>query len=560
MLEEIRTDVLVAGGGMAGLMAATRAHAAGARVALLTAVPGASIRMAGFSTALGDAPEDRLDALFNDMFIAGGFLNHPTLLAAVAERIGPETRFLEELGVPFHRQAGTLSRRQAAGVTWRRAVFTLDMVGLDAGKRLVERLRAASPTVRVLDGGVLVDLDAHDGVIHGGLAYLTPDKRWVRIAASAVVLATGGAGQLFAHTTNFTGSQGTGYALALEAGAPLRDMEFVSYEPTVSVAPARIVGMELPTMAFSEGARLLNGRGDEFISTNPPPGKDVMCRAMLREVREGRGTTDGAILYDLRQMTPEAALGYSQIRRVLKALNLTPGEAQIEIMPTQHFVMGGVGTDENGASAVAGLYAVGEVAGGAHGAHRLATCGGTEAIAMGAIAGECAAQYACGREPRPMGRTSQARPEGLPGPLDSADTVRLAAIRDALEQGCGVLREAGSLRRSLAALDAVREELHALGGMQTHVGRAALVASAIALAALTRTESRGDHFRTDYPNRDDRRWLGNLVAVLKRDRAGVELSFVQAGIGARTAASVPEAGPCTPNVRRPGRPPVPDAP
>jgi succinate dehydrogenase/fumarate reductase flavoprotein subunit len=136
MVEEILTDVLVAGGGMGGLMAATRAHLAGASVVLLTGTAGASVRMAGFSTALLDAPEDRPEALFNDMFIAGGFLNNPAMLAAIVDRIGPETRFFEALGVPFHRKDGKLARRQAAGVSWPRAVFTLDMVGVDAGKLL----------------------------------------------------------------------------------------------------------------------------------------------------------------------------------------------------------------------------------------------------------------------------------------------------------------------------------------------------------------------------------------------------------------------------------------
>ena len=116
-MEEIRTDVLVAGGGMAGLMAAWRAQRAGAGVVLLTGAAGASVQMAGFSTALGDAPDDRPADLFNDMFLAGGFLNHPALLAAIVSGIGPETRALEEIGVPFQRANGKLARRQAAGVS-----------------------------------------------------------------------------------------------------------------------------------------------------------------------------------------------------------------------------------------------------------------------------------------------------------------------------------------------------------------------------------------------------------------------------------------------------------
>src|SRR4030042_6314909 len=140
-------------------------------------------------------------------------------------------------------------------------------------------------------------------------------------------------------------------------------------------------------MAFSEGARLLNGRGEPFVTTMPPASKDVMCRAILREVQEGRGTANGGAFYDLPQMPPEAALRYSQIRRVLQALALSSIEAQIEVSPTQHYLMGGIQTDERAATAVPGLFAVGEVAGGAHGAHPPAPCGGPAARAVGARPG-----------------------------------------------------------------------------------------------------------------------------------------------------------------------------
>ena len=544
MVDQIEADVVVAGGGMGGLMAATYAHRAGARVVLLAGVPGASIRMAGFATALLDDTEDRPERLFNDMFVAGGFVNNPRLLAAIVERIGPETRFLEHLGVPFHRQDGRpdgrLARRQAAGVSRPRAVFTLDMVGEDAGRRLTGRLRAAgTPPVWVLDRTFLLDLDCREGEIRGALAYVRPEKRWVHIQAPAVVLATGGAGRLYRKTTNFSGSTGMGYAMALGAGAPLVDMEFVSFEPTVAVGPPSIAEMEVPTMAFSEGARLLNGRGDPFMITMPPPSKDVMSRAMLREIAEGRGTPYGGVYYDLREMAPGTAMSYTQIRRVLKALNVPPSEARIEVAPTQHYVMGGVRTDENAAADVPGLFAVGEAAGGAHGAHRLATCGGTEVIAMGAIAGECAARYAQGRAVKAAGVPPPPTPALLEEDMDAADAVRMSEIRTVLERCCGVLRDRDGLQEAVASLEAIRQDLQCQGRTKTSAGRSALVASAIARSALLRTESRGDHFRTDFPARDDRRWLGNLVAALGPDHGSLNLSFLEAGISARATVPIP---------------------
>lgn len=519
MVEQIRVDVLVAGGGMGGLMAAERARLAGASVALMTALPGASIRMAGFATAVEEGPGDRPQDLFDDMYVAGGFVNHAPLLAAVTNRIGHETRFLEELGIPFVRQpdepGAPLARRQASGVTRPRAAYTMEMVGDQAGKALLERLRAAgSPPVWVLESGFLFDLDVRGGMVCGGLAYVRSERRWVHIAAPAVVLATGGCGRLYRRTTNFLGSTGMGYAMALEAGAQLVDMEFVSFEPSVAIAPERVTNMELPTMAFSDGARLLNADGESFVSTRPPASKDVMSRAIMREVAEGRGSPAGGVYYELAEMDPEVATSYQQIRRVLRALDQPPAEARVEVAPTQHYMMGGIRTDEEAATRVPGLYAVGEAAGGTHGAHRLATCGGTEVIAMGAIAGEAAARHAATRRDLPRGDALREDPDLLDTDLDESDQAALERIRDALEGGCGVLRDRGSLDATRATLAGTRAELADAGRLKTFVGRAALVAVAIAESAALREESRGDHFRTDYPHRDDRRWFGNLVGAL----------------------------------------------
>lgn len=523
MVEQIGADVLVAGGGMGGLLAAERARMAGASVALLLALPGASIRMAGFATALDEGPDDLPQDLFNDMFIGGGFVNHAPLLAAVTNRIGQETRFFEELGIPFCRETESpdapLARRQASGVSRPRAVYTLDMVGDQVGKRLLERLRdSGGPPVWVVDNGFLLDVLTEDGVVCGGLVHQRSQERWIHVAAPTVVLATGGAGRLYRKTTNFLGSTGMGYAMALEAGAQLVDMDFVSFEPSVAIGPERVANMELPTMAFSDGARLLNSDGESFVSTRPPASKDVMSRAIMREVAEGRGSPAGGVYYDMREMDPDVASSYQQIRRALRALDQSPAEARIEVAPTQHYMMGGVRTDELASTRVPGLFAVGEAAGGTHGAHRLATCGGTEVIAMGAIAGEAAASYVDRHpisgdvaEPVPL-------PELLENDLSEADQARMNLLRDTLEKGCGVLRDGDEIRATLNALVSLHDEMKGAGRQKSYVGRSALVASAIARSALMRTESRGDHFRVDHPHRDDSRWFGNLVGEL--DAAG----------------------------------------
>jgi succinate dehydrogenase/fumarate reductase flavoprotein subunit len=348
------------------------------------------------------------------------------------------------------------------------------------------------------------------------------------VAAPALVLATGGLGRLYRKTTNFLGSTGMGYAMALEAGAQLVDMEFVSFEPSVAIAPERVANMELPTMAFSDGVRLLNMEGESFVSTQPPASKDVMSRAIMREVAEGRGTAAGGVYYDMRDMNPEVATSYQQIRRALRALDQSAAEARIEVAPTQHYMMGGVRTDERASTRVPGLFAVGEAAGGTHGAHRLATCGGTEVIAMGAIAGEAAASYAAGH-PIPSGLPeAEPQPSLLWHDMDEADQTRMSLLKDALEQGCGVLRHRDEIVATMDVLTSLHDEMLEAGRSKSFVGRSVLVASAIAGSALRREESRGDHFRIDYPRRDDVHWFGNLVAELDGS-SRVEMAFEPIG-------------------------------
>ena len=183
-MEELEADVLVAGGGMAGPhggcsgAGSWRACRPGRR-----RPPGRRCGWPVLATALGDAPEDQPEALFNDMFVAGGFVSNPALLAAIVERIGPETRFLQGLGVPFRMVDGKLARRQAAGVSWPRAVYSMDMVGAEARKLLLGRLK---PSATVVAGGFLVDLDVHDGAVCGGLVALQDGAAWIHVAAPAV--------------------------------------------------------------------------------------------------------------------------------------------------------------------------------------------------------------------------------------------------------------------------------------------------------------------------------------------------------------------------------------
>ena len=519
-MNELDVDVVVAGGGVGGLMAAYRARLAGARVLLLGGSGGASNRISSLNTALGQDPEDTPARLFDDMFRAGGYVNDPGVVAALTHRIGPETMHLDRLGVPFHRLGDQLGRRQAAGSSWTRAVYSDGMIGVDIARRVLTELQgqAASHFVHV-KGGVLTELITREGRIAFVLAYSPRDEQWFAVRAPAVVLATGGAGQLFGSTTNPRGSKGTGYAAALELGAELVDMEFVSFEPFVTSGPGELANQDLPTTVLREGARLLNGLGEEFLDTRSAPSKDIICRAMVQEVAAGRGTQNGAVVYDLTDVDPVTANRYVQLREAYRSRGITSGDAVLlEVMPAQHFLMGGVKIDARGAATVPGLFAAGEAAGGAHGAHRLAANGGLEVVAGGAIAGEAAASYAQAN-PLPAGLTTalSPRPDLLWSSTSEVEAVALKRIQAALDSGCGILRTGEALKDCVATLSEVHEESLQASGSSL-VRRAAAIALAIAAPALARTECRGDHYRTDHGQRDDRAWLANQI--IAQDEGG----------------------------------------
>ena len=336
------------------------------------------------------------------------------------------------------------------------------------------------------------------------------------------MLATGGAGQLFGTTTNPRGSKGTGYALALEAGCELVDMEFVSFEPFITTTPGDTKRHDLPTTVLKQGARLRNGLGEEFLDTANAPTKDVICRAMMTEVAEGRGTENGSVYYDIREMEPEVVNHYVQIGQAMRSNGAAADPGLLQVMPAQHYLMGGARIDADAATSVPGLFAVGEVAGGAHGGHRLAGAGGMEVVAGGAIAGESAAGYAL-VHPTRTPAVHEERPELLGTYRSPAKTEQLRIIADALHTECGIFRNGSGLAAAAESIRGVLEETRGDAG-QAFVTRGAQVALSIAESARRREESRGDHFRTDYRLRDDSAWLGNQVVRLADD-GGLDLQL-----------------------------------
>jgi aspartate oxidase len=381
------------------------------------------------------------------------------------------------------------------------------MVGFDIRSVLSRRIGSLDG-VRVLRNMALVDVSLKDGAIAGAIVYNHHAGRWLFVNVPTVVLATGGLGGLFEMSTNHPDNLGVAYSIALAAGAVLTDLEFVSFEPFVLQSPVELRGTSLPTTAVTEGCRILDNRGGSLFEGDGLPTKDEICRHMIRLAEEGDGSGVRNFIYDSSELPAAELEHYPKIKH---AMTIAAGRP-LCVMPAQHFLDGGIRVDEFGTSTVAGLYAVGEAAGGAHGAHRLAGCGGSEVVALGPVVGRAAAQFAMSSDRSPAEAfvpVWELLPDWRRSPL--VDDTR-AAVTSALSYGCGPMRDAGRLASAGLQVAEQMERLKAGGLEKSFAGRSVRLAAAMITSSALRKESRGDHFRCDHPECDDS-WCGNLDVI-----------------------------------------------
>jgi fumarate reductase (CoM/CoB) subunit A len=475
-----------------------------------------SVAGQGYSAAFGHGgDEDDPARHAEDTVRASRGLADPRLVAALCEEAPERLLELEALGARFercgdrfvqHRSGGHRAARSCIGLGHRATSLMqpLRRAVLAVGVELTERLSGLS--LLTGEGGVsgLLGLD-----LGSGTPTLAP--------ARAVVLATGGAGRLYRVTSNPLDLTGDGFAMALEAGAELVDMEFYQFYPWRIIEPlANRARICVQPWTFARGARLVNRLGTAFMGEYDPErrdlaGRDVVARAIADQMRRGLGIRGGARV-DLSEVSRETFAELNPLpARLLARLGQDPHGCDLLVAPEAHFAMGGVRIEPSGATAVPGLFAAGEVAGGVHGADRLGDNALPDAVVFGARAGAAAGHHAAR-----AGRVSQRGPaagEALarlaagdhpesPGSLDALKR-RLA---EAMWAGAGLLRRADGLGEAIRAAETVRREAGAVRpeSAEALVAKAevlhlATVGEAVARAALLRTESRGAHYREDYP-------------------------------------------------------------
>lgn len=534
---DIETDVLVVGGGLAGLRAAIAARTAGARV--LVAVKGklgrsgcSAMTTAGFAACLPDA-DDSIGAFAADTFQGGGSIGERELVDILCREAADEALHLESLGARFRRDGGRRLLSPSGDHSRSRVLLTVNNLGTDLTVPLADH--AAAIGVARLESLMVVSLLEGEDGIAGAIGWDTRNARFVRIAAGATVLATGGAGRLFSITSNPNDVTGDGFALAAAAGASLRDMEFIQFYPWRCIDPFDKARVSIQPSTFVLGARLYNADGERFMQRFNPDGaeistRDIGARGIFCEIRDGRAVGSGVRL-DLSALSRDAfARSNPKVAHYLEKLGLDHVTYPFIVAPEAHFWMGGVAIDAFGASSVPRLFAAGEAAGGIHGGNRLNSNAIPDTQVFGARAGTRAAQVAIGARPCAR-RTAVPPPPVRDRGLSESDlAAMLSDLRERMWVSLGILRAAPGIEAGLSHVRTLRDLLHGQGAADAaairpwyELGFLCSTAELALTAALFRTESRGAHFREDFPDRDDLRWAGSVT--IRRQGGGLLTGF-----------------------------------
>jgi succinate dehydrogenase / fumarate reductase flavoprotein subunit len=526
----IKHDIVVIGGGLAGMRAAVEAAELGADVAIVSKMhpvrSHSGAAQGGINAALGNREDDSPENHAFDCAKGSDYLGDQDAIEAMAEDAPRQIIWLEHRGCIFSRMPdGRIAQRPFGGAGSPRTCYSADVTGLVILHTLWEQLERFG--VKVYEEYFATALAVEDGVGSGIVAYNIRNGELELVTAKATIFATGGLGRVYRKTTNGYASTADGTAIAYRAGIPLMDMEFVQFHPT----SLKENGVLLSEAARGEGAYLLNADGERFMFKYAPnkgelASRDVVSRAEWTEILEGRGI-DGCVLLDLRHLGREKILErLPQIREL--ALDATGKDAidtPIPILPGMHYAMGGIETDKFGATRIPGVYAAGECACvSVHGANRLGGNSLLETIVFGARSARHAIDYIkTSGDVRSSERTLRSEKDRIAEILAREGGERHSQVRKAVNGAMSdhafIFRNEAELKEGVEKLRVAREmattmtvqdksqtfNTDLIGLLETEC--LTDIAQPIMLGALNRQESRGAQARTDYPDRDDEKWM-----------------------------------------------------
>ncbi len=573
--ETKKYDVVVVGAGGAGLRAAIAAADYGSKVALVTKslLGKAHTVMAegGIAAALGN--EDKRDnwkVHFRDTIRGSKNLANWEMAKIHAEKAPERVRELERWGAVFDRtDEGKISQRNFGGHRYPRLAHVGDRTGLEI-IRTLQDYAVHKENIDVFMEFTVTTLLKSKSTVAGVLAYNRSSGNFKVFESGAVILATGGIGKAYRVTSNSWEYTGDGHALAHLAGADLIDMEFVQFHPTGMVWPPSVKGTLVTEGVRGEGGILVNSEGKRFMfdyipevfaaetakteeeadawlkgeegAMRPPEllTRDVVARAIMAEVKEGRGSPHGGAFLDIASRQPADYIQrklpsmYHQFKE-LATLDIT--KEPMEVGPTTHYMMGGIKVDAGtAASTVGGLYAAGEAAAGMHGANRLGGNSLSDLLVFGKIAGQSASNYAQkNAHTSPHGDEIKRGIDDALKPFEDGTENPYAIheeLQEVMEAHAGIVRTGEGLEKGIRKLEKIRKKLpnlHAKGDRQYNPGwhlcldlnNMIITSLALANAALERKESRGAHTRLDYPNYDDD--LGKVNMIIRPSPEGLSV-------------------------------------
>jgi fumarate reductase (CoM/CoB) subunit A len=532
--EVIKTDVLIIGAGGAGARAAIEARRRGVNVTLIAkgGFPSGSTpkAMGGYQAAY--MPQDSPEAHFRDTVVGGLYINNQGLVKIMAKEALQRLKDLEEFGTQFIKdESGNYRIIHAAGTSYPRNFVA---VAGEFMRGLIDEVRRLG--VQIFPNMLAIELLKKGDSVTGALCFDRKNGSFYVFKAKSTILATGGLGNIYPLTSNPPDVVGDGYALAYRAGAELIDMEFIQWMTCV-VYPPSLRGFPPPYDGWvAHGARFYNALGERFMKKYDRERlenttRDVVCIAAYREIKAGKATPRGGLFMDLSGVPDQIVKAWEKVWKAYQAVGIDITWQPIEWAPGVHHCMGGVRINERCESSIPGLYAAGEAAGGVHGANRLGGNALTETQVFGARAGAYAAERA-----KSLGEVDfyeeqvnrcikmideiYERKDGI-----SASALK-SKIQKIMDDYVGVVKTGAFLERALSELRRIEiDELPkiCLSDKKNYdtlvealdVINMVCTGQIVASAALYRTESRGAHYREDFPERDDTKWLKNVVVKLE---------------------------------------------